>query len=113
MSAKKVYFDPLRSLAFGSISGTYAAIGTATTVNPRIVCITNTTDADMIVTDDTTVSAGKLILPAGSFKLFDLTTNHVNKDDNFVIGKGVTLSVKEVTAPSKGAVYVEYLHAQP
>ena len=29
MSAKKVYFDTLRTLAFGGISGVYAAVGSA------------------------------------------------------------------------------------
>ncbi len=111
MSAKKVHFDTLRSLAFGSISGTYAAIGTATTVEPRIICITNDTDASMIFSDDNTNSSGKLILPKGSFKLFDLTANLVpHKDDSFVIGKGVIWYVKQVSAPGSGAVYIEYVY---
>ncbi len=111
MSAKRVYFDTLRSLAFGGISGTYTAVGTATTVEPRIICITNDTDAGMIFTDDTTVSAGKFYLPKGTFKLFDLTANLVpNHDDSFVIAKGVTIYVKQASAPGSGAVYVEYIY---
>jgi len=112
MSAKKVYFDTLRSLAFGGISAVYAAVGAATTVNPRIICITNNTQGGMIFSVDNTNATGQLFLPAGTFKLFDLTANMVpGKDDNFVIGEGTIFYVKQVTAPVSGAVYIEYLYA--
>lgn len=112
MSAKKVYFDTLRSLAFGSISGTYAAVGSALTVNPRIMCITNKTQGDMIFSVDSTNADGNLFVPAGTFKLFDLTANLVpGKDDNFVIAEGTQFYVKQVTAPTSGAVYLEFIYA--
>jgi hypothetical protein len=111
MSAKKVYFDTLRSLAFGGISASYAAVGAATTIEPRIICITNATAGSMIFSDDNTNSTGKLFLPANSFKLFDLTSNLVSgKDDGFVISKGTVFYVKQVTPPVSGAVYIEYLY---
>ncbi len=111
MSAKKVYFDTLRSLAFGGISGVYAAVGSATTIEPRIICITNDTDAGMIFSVDNTNATGNLYLPRGSFKLFDLTANLVDgKDDGFVIAKGTTIYVKQSSAPTTGAVYIEYVY---
>lgn len=111
MSAKRVYFDTLRSLPFGDISGSYAAVGSALTVNPRIICITNDTDAGMIFSDDSSDSDGKLYLPKGTFKLFDLTTNEVQgKDDSFVIAKGTIIYVKQVAAVSSGGVYIEYIY---
>lgn len=112
MSAKKVYFDTLRSLASGSISASYAAVGSALTVNPRIMCITNKTQGDMIFSTDDTNSSGQLIVPAGSFKLFDLTANLVpGKDDNFVIAEGTQFYVKQIAAPVSGAVYIEFVYA--
>lgn len=111
MSAKRVYFDTLRTLAFGGISGTYAAVGSALSVNPRIICITNNTDGDMIFSDDNTSVPGKLFLAKGSFKLFDLTANLVTqKDDSFVIAIGTVIYVKQVSAPSMGGVYLEYIY---
>lgn len=111
MSSKRVYFDTLRNLAFGGISAAYAAVGAALTVNPRIICITNDTDAGMIFSFDNTNATGQLYLPKGTFKLFDLTTNEVQgKDDSFVIAKGLTLYVKQSAAPSTGGVYVEYIY---
>ena len=111
MSAKKVYFDTLRSLAFGGISGTYAAIGTAAAINPRIICITNDTDAGMIFSTDPANATGMLYLPKGTFKLFDLTANLVpGQDDGFVIAVGTIFYVKQASAPGTGAVYIEYVY---
>ncbi len=111
MSAKKVYFDTLRSLAFGDISAVYAAIGTALTVEPRIICLTNNTNAGMIFSDDNSNATGKLFIPAGGFKLFDLTANLVSgKDDGWVIAIGTIMYVKQVSAPTTGSVYLEYLY---
>ena len=112
MSAKKVYFDTLRSLAFGSISGTYAAVGTALTINARIICFTNKTQGDMIFSTDNTNAAGQILVPAGSFKLYDLTANLVpGKDDSFVLAIGTQFYVKQVAAPTSGAVYIELVYA--
>ena len=112
MSAKKVYFDTLRSLAFGGISAVYAAVGSALTVEPRIMCITNKTQGDMIFSISSSNADGNLFVAAGSFKLFDLTANLVpGKDDNFVIAKGTQFYVKQVTAPVSGSVYLEFIYA--
>lgn len=112
MSAKKVYFDTLRSIAFGSISGTYAAVGTPLTVEPRIICFTNKTQGDMILSTDNTNATGQIFVPAGTFKLYDLTANLIpGKDDSFVIAKGTQFYVKQVTAPVSGAVYIEDVYA--
>lgn len=109
--AYRAYFDTLRSIAFGGISGTYAAVGTPFTVNPRIICFTNLTNGDLIVSDDSTNSTGKLIIPAGGFKLFDLQSNmDTNTDDGFVLNKGTQIYVKQSSAPSSGAFYVELIY---
>jgi hypothetical protein len=112
MSAKKVYFDTLRSLAFGSISGTYAAVGSALAVNGRIICFTNKTQGDMIFSTDSTNASGQILVPAGSFKLYDLTANLVpGKDDSFVLAAGTQFYVKQVAAPVSGSVYIEIIYA--
>jgi len=112
MAAKKVKFDTLRSLAFGGISAVYAPIGAAFTVEPRLICITNNTDGDLIVSDDNTVVAGKLFLAKGSFKLFDLTSNIIpGKDDAFCMAIGTIMYAKQVTAPGVGSIYIELIYA--
>lgn len=111
--AKKVYFDTLRTLAFGGISAVYAAVGSALTHNPRIICITNNTDGDMIFSIDNTNATGQLFIPAGAFKLFDLTANIKPRDDDaFVMAIGTIMYVKQSTAATSGAVFVEYIYGE-
>jgi hypothetical protein len=102
-----VVIDTLRSLAFGGISGTYASVGTALTFPPRIICLTNNTDGDMFFS--TNASTNMLFLAAGSFKLFDLNTNRLGLQPTWAFRVGTQFSVKQSTAPSKGAVYIEIL----
>lgn len=112
MSAKKVYFDTLRSIAFGSISGTYAAVGSALTVNPRVICFINNTAGDMIISTDSSISAGQIFIPSNSFRLYDLVANLIpEKDDSFVIAEGTQFYIKQSTAPVSGSVYIEILYA--
>lgn len=104
--------DTLRTVVFGSISGSYTAVGSAFGFQSRIICFTNTTDKDMLFSMDGVTD--QLIVPAGSFKLFDITTNHkpVNQDD-FVFAIGTQWYVKYAAAPGSGAVYIEVVYAQP
>jgi hypothetical protein len=111
-SAKRVYFDAIRSLDNSGISGTYAAVGSPLVYSSRIICFTNLTQGIMIFSTDNTVSAGQILVPAGSFKLLDLTANLIpGHDDSFVIKVGTQFYVKQVTAPSSGAVYIESVYA--
>lgn len=112
MSAKKVHFDTLRSLAFGGISSAYAALGSPLSVEARIICFTNTTQGDMLLSTDSSNSSGQILLPAGSFKLYDLTANIIpGKDDSFVIAEGTQFYVKQITPPVSGSVYLENVYA--
>lgn len=112
MSAAKVKFDSLRSIGFASISAAYAAIGSALTVNGRIMIITNKTQGDMIISDDSADSSGKIFIPAGVSRVYDFETNmKQNRDDSFELAKGTQFYVKQVTAPVSGSVYLEFVYA--
>ena len=112
MFTNKAMVDTLRTLAFGGISGTYAPVGPPQAFQARIICFTNTGNADVIFSMDGTTD--QLIVPAGSFKLFDVTTNHrpVNQDD-FCFANGTQWYVKQAAAITSGAVYIEIVYAQP
>ena len=105
-SSQIVSIDPIRTLAFGSISGTYAAVGTALANPVRLICFTNTTDVDMTVSINAT--SDYLIVPAGSFKLFDICTNRLNSSSYWVFAAKTQFFVKGSGA-SKGAFYIECL----
>lgn len=100
--------DTLRTLAFGSISGTYAAVGAAVAHPIRLICFTNNTDADMFFSDDGVNN--KIFVAKGSFKLFDITTNRDNYDSYMALRAGTQFYVKQSSAPGSGAVYIEIIY---
>jgi hypothetical protein len=105
----RAYLEPLRSLAFGSISASYAKVGTETEHPVRLFCITNGTQGDMFFSLDGVTD--HMFLKAGSFKLFDIQSNMTpNKESNFVFDKGTQFYVKQDTVPVSGSVYVEILY---
>ena len=107
MSAR-AYFDEIRSLAFGGISAAYASVGDPFDFPVRGICITNNTQGDVMFTDDTTKD--KIFVAAGSFKLWDIQANiNPQFDDKYVLPIGTQMSVKQLTAPVSGSVYVECL----
>jgi len=102
--------EPLRSLAFGSISGTYAKVGTPSSQPIRLICITNNTQGDMIFSRDDTLVVGELFVAAGSFKLFDLQANmNPMKETKFCFDQGTQWWVKQDSAPVSGSVYIELI----
>ena len=104
--------DAIRSVGYASITGSYVALGAALAYPARIICFTNTTDQDVFLSTDG--STDQVLVPAGSFKLFDITTNHrpVNQDD-FCFAVGTQWYIKYASAPSKGSAYIEVIYAQP
>ena len=67
----------------------------------------------MIFSDDSGVAAGKIFVPASSFRLLDLTANLVpEKDDSFVIAEGTIIYVKRESGsvPTSGSIYLEYVY---
>ncbi len=112
MFTTKAQIDVLRSVAFGGISATFVPVGPPQAYQARIICFTNTSNADVIFSMNGTTD--QLLVPAGGFKLFDITTNHrpVNQDD-FCFANGTQWYVRSAAAVSSGAVYIEIVYAQP
>lgn len=105
-----VSIDPIRTLAEGSITTSYVAVGTPFTNPVRLICITNNTDGDMLFSIDGTTN--HLFLPKGTFKLFDLNTNRTTQSQFWILPAGTQFYVKSSTSPSTGAVYIECLWGQ-
>ena len=105
----RAFFDEIRTLAFGGISGSYASVGSPLEYPARGVCISNNTAGDMMFTDDLTKD--KLFVKAGGFKLWDIQANiNPQFDDKYVLPIGTQFSVKQLSAPTSGAVYIEVLY---
>ncbi len=107
----QVAIENLRSVAFGSISGSYVAFGTPFVHSVRTICITNNTDGDMFISDDGVND--KLFIAAGSYKLYDLNTNRDGgPQEEYKFAINTQIYIKESTAPSKNSVYLEAFYAK-
>ncbi len=105
----RAYIDTIRTLGFAGISAAYASVGVPFAFPVRVICITNNTAGDLFFTDD--VTKNKIFVKAGSFKLFDVQSNiNPQFDDKYVLPIGTQISVKQITAPVSGDVYVECLY---
>jgi len=106
---KKASWDVIREIAFGSLSDSYAAIGSATTKNTRVVKITNNTDETVYVSIDGTTDMLKL--PENSFQLWDLTANKARENLPQFISIGTVFYARHITAvaPASGWVSIETL----
>lgn len=105
----RAFFDEIRSLGFAGISGSYADVGSPLEFNWRGVCFTNNTQGDVFFTDD--VTKDKIFVKAGSFKLWDVQANmNAQFDDKYVLPIGTQFSVKQITAPVSGSVYIEGIY---
>jgi len=100
--------DVVRTLAFGSISGTYAAVGSAFTHPARILIFTNLTAGNVMfsfdgVNDHVPVAAGAQLK-------IDFGSNRSEIGGVWNIGQNTTIYVKDITAPTSGAVYVSLFY---
>lgn len=107
----RMAFETIRSLAFGSISGTFAAVGTPTTHPAREIWITNGTDAPMIFTTNIGNNPnGEFILLAGASWINDNNANRIDSAEGFWLASGTQLYVKQVSAPTSGSVYFTVIY---
>ena len=95
--------EPVRSLAFGSISGTYMGVGTPISNAARQFFIQNLTDQTLMFSFDGVND--HFPLPSEGFFLDDITSNKTSSQ-GFYLAEGTRLYVRELTAaPMTGAVY--------
>ena len=100
--AVRIYPETLRSLAFGSISGTYTGIGTGLNNPCRILNIVNNTNGLLTFSFDGVND--HFVLPANAFLLLDVTSNMTLVGGTLVIAQGQRIYVKGT--PSSGSVYL-------
>lgn len=104
-------FESLRSIAFGSITANYTAVGGATQSPVHAFRICNGTNADMLISLDG--STNHIRVPANAFVLWDISTNRINPPGQFHIPENIYFYVKYVSAPTSGTLWIEVLTARP
>ena len=101
--------EPVRTLAFGSISGTYMGVGTAIGNPLRQFFIQNLTDKTLMFSFDGIND--HFPLPASGFLLDDVTSNKTTTS-GFYLAEGSRLYVKDLGVPTTlGAVYFSSFYA--
>lgn len=108
--ALKAFVDVIRTVAHGSITNSYVALGATFTHQTRMMRIINNTDGDMLFS--TNASDNMLFVPAGSFVLYDVATNREKAADTFVFAAGTIIYIKYNTSPSKGDVWLECIYGE-
>jgi len=104
-----VRFEPLREIAFGSVSGNYVSVGTPTSEHVRLVGFNNAMDQDIYLSFDGVKD--HLRMAANSFILFDLSSNKIREDGLF-LSVGTQLYIKEVSASvTTGSFWMHTLFA--
>jgi hypothetical protein len=100
--AIRLLAEPLRSLAFGSISGVYAGIGTSFDDPCRIMYMVNTTD--VLLTFSLDGVNDHFVIASGSYLIIDISSNKTLTGGQLTISQGQRIYVKG--SPSLGAVYL-------
>ena len=95
--------EPVRTLAFGAISGVYTGVGT-TVIRPiRMFLIQNLTDAYMMFSFDGIND--HIPLANSSYIVLDISSNK-GVSQEFTLAQGARLYVKQLAgAPGSGNVY--------
>lgn len=113
--AIKAKFDELRTLAFGSISGTYALAGTTFTHAPRLIKITNETNVGLYIAYDRNFFAQNKqqdTISAGSSLVYDVTANRSEQGGSLFLPQLNGVWIKDRgSAASSGSVYVTVMYA--
>lgn len=104
----KVQFNPIGTVAFGSITGTYAAFGPPMPGHARIIRISNDSNEDVLISADGVTD--NLRIASNSFLLLDFSANKI-QDDGLFVAMGVQFYIKYVSAPSSGSIWIEVITA--
>ena len=101
--------EPVRSIAFGSISGTYAGIGTALSNPSRMLVLQNFTDQPVMISIDGV--SDHLPLAANVSMIMDMTSNKSVMGAVFAWAEGQRFYVKTLGAgPASGSIYLSTIY---
>jgi hypothetical protein len=109
MMAIRLAMEPVRTLAFGSISGTYMGIGLPLNNPARIMLFQNLTDQTLMFSLDG-VNDNFPLAAMTSFVL-DVTSNK-SLGEGYFVAEGTRIYVRDLgIATTLGAVYVTVMYA--
>lgn len=106
---KQLRVEIVRSLAFGGISASYAAVGTPSIKPEGVLQFQNLTDAAVMFSFDGVND--HFPLPASGYFVLDVTTNQPFNVGGLYLSVGTQIYVKSLSGnPSSGSVYVSFYY---
>lgn len=69
-----IVFDPVRTMAYTSITSSFQAVGSSFSFPARIVKVGNTTNGDLEISFDGTNAQDRI--PANSYAVYDMSSAH-------------------------------------
>ena len=110
VSSAIVRFENLRRLGFAALGAGYVAVGTPFANPLRLIKVTNTTDANLIISFDGV--ADKDVVAANSAYVYDYAANKSSQGGYLEQPVGDCVYVKlEAAAATLGNVYVTTIYA--
>lgn len=111
-------YEDNKTLAFGSISGSWAKLGSPTSNTIRMLIGANGTDGDLYLgwsddpsDPDTEPTKNGPVILAGTSLVVDVTANmEAQGEDAYVVSKGTQFWIKQITAPTQKSVYLSCWH---
>lgn len=107
--SESMNFEPLRSLIFSSISGSYALVGAAAQPAVRIIMVSNYTDKLLTFSIDGVND--HFVLEAGASLTLDLCSNRTSKAFYMNVGKSVYVK-NAGSNPTTGSVYFSTIYGE-
>lgn len=104
----RLFADPVKTLAFGSIVAGYTAIDTGLLHPAHMVFVQNLTDVSLMFSIDGIND--HFPLPANGYLVMDVTSNKSVSNALF-IATGTTFYVKCIGIPTTGSVYVSSFYS--
>lgn len=110
MAGQQLRSEVQRTLAFGSIGASYAAVGAKTDHPTQILLVQNLTDAAVQFSFDGVND--HFPLAAGVSLVLDACSDRTDDVLGLFISAGTTMHVKEIDTPTTGAVYITPIYSR-
>ena len=104
-----IAWEPLRTLAYTSMAGTYVGVGTPMANPIRMMSIYNSTNEDLYFSVDGITDYW--VIPATSSKIYDIASNKSTQGGWLVLSSGTRIYVRYPgSAPTLGSVFIEVIY---
>lgn len=104
----KAKFETVRVEIAANVGAGYSVLGAPLANAARLVYILNTIDSGLMFSTDG--FNDHFAVPENGYIVFDLTTNKLEGEDGWFFGASTQFWIRQLGAPTTGAVYLSVLY---